>query len=135
MNRINPLYLGLLLVVILMISIFKLNSAKVQLQDAKDNFEKTSKLALELSALKKTYANSNKHKNALKRILNQASLKNAAIVAKYKNSNAKLSSESIDKKSLDFLMGKLLNSTFNISSFDIKKLSEQKASFKMEIKW
>jgi hypothetical protein len=47
----------------------------------------------------------------------------------------KLSSNSLDKKALDFLMGKIFNSTYNVVVLDIKKLSKEKASFKMEIKW
>ena len=135
MNRINPLYIGLVLVLILLLSMMNLNSAKIELQETKEDYVRTSKLAVELSELKKTYANQKNLQNALRRILNQPSLKSAGVVVKYKKSNAKMSAESLDKKSLDFLMGKILNSTFNIVSFDVKKLSEEKASFKMEIKW
>ena len=135
MNRVNPLYLGLLLLVVLMLSVYKLNSAKAELEEAKNSYAKTSKLANELTSLKAVYNDKKSLEKSLKRLLNQNSVKNATIEATYKKNNVKLSSGSIDKKALDYLMGKILNSTYNVVSLDIKKLSEEKASFKMEIKW
>ncbi len=135
MNRINPLYLGLLVLVVLALSVFKLNSAKSELQEAKASYDKTAQLAVELSELKKLYANQKNMQMKLKRILAQGVLRNGGVVASYKKSRAKISAESLDKKTLDFLMAKILNASFNIDSFEIRKLSGNKASFKMEIKW
>jgi len=135
MNRINPLYLGLLLIVILSLSIYKLNLAKNELKEVKLSYAKNLRLANELSSLRSVYKNTKKLENSLKRILMQNILKEAHIDVKFKKSGVKLSSLSINKKGLNFLMGKLLNNTYNIVALDIKKLSEQKASFKMEIQW
>ncbi len=135
MNRINPLYVGLLLLVVLALSVFELNSSKSELYEAEASYDKTAKLAVELSELKKLYASQKNMQMKLKRILAQNVLRNAGIVASYKKSRAKISAETLDKTTLDFLMAKILNSPFNIDSFEIRKLSENKASFKMEIKW
>lgn len=135
MNRVNPLYLGIFLLVVLALSVYKLNSAKSELKEAKVSYVQTSNLANELTSLKEVYSDNKNLERSLKRLLNQNSLKNAKIDSVFKKNNVVLSSSSIDKKALDNLMGKILNSTYNVVSLDIKKLSEEKASFKMEIKW
>ncbi len=135
MNRINPLYVGLFLLVVLTLSVFELNSAKDELHEAQASYEKAERLAVELSELKKVYANHKNMQMKLKRILTQNRLKNAGVIALYKKSRAKISAESLEKSTLDFLMSKILNAPFNIDSFEIRKLSKNKVSFKMEIKW
>ena len=135
MNRVNPLYLGLFLLVVLALSVFKLNSAKHELKEVRLSYKETSKIANELTSLKSVYNDKNNLEKSLKRVLKQKVLKGIEIDAIFKKNNVKISSQSIDKKALDFLMGKILNSTYNVVSLDIKKLSEEKASLKMEIKW
>ena len=135
MNRVNPLYLGLLLLVILALSVFKLNSAKQELKDVKISYKQTSKIANELTSLKLVYNDKKKLEKSLTRVFKQNVLKGVEIQTSYKKNNVKINAKSIDKKALDFLMGKILNSTYNVVSLDIKKLSEEKASLKMEIKW
>jgi len=134
MNRVNPLHLGVLLLVILALSVFSLNSAKQELKDVKLSYKETSKIANELRSLKSVYNNKSLEKS-LKRLLKNNILKGVEIDARFKRNNVKISTKSIDKNGLNFLMGKILNSTYNVVSLDIKKLSEEKASLKMEIKW
>lgn len=135
MNRINPLYLGAFLVVLLIMSIYSLNSAKQSLRESKESYKETQKIADELSGLKKAYADSENSTKAIKRLLTQPSLRASAIKADYKKSGVKISSNEMDKKALDFLMGKLLNSTYDIRKMKIKRLSEEKAELELEIRW
>ncbi len=135
MNRINPLHLGLLLIVILIFVIFKLNNAKVELLEAKESYKETLIVATELKDLKKVYADKKKLKKSLQRILQLSSLRSAKIVKTSKKTYMILSSKSIDKKALNTLMAKILNANFNLNSLKIKRLSEKKASLYMEIKW
>ncbi len=135
MNRINPLHLGLLLIVILIFVIFKLNNAKVELLEAKESYKETLIVAKELTDLKKVYADKKKLKKTLQRILQLSSLRSAKIVKTSKKTYMILSSKSIDKKALNTLMAKILNANFNLNSLKIKRLSEKKASLYMEIKW
>ena len=135
MNRINPLYIGALLLVLLIMSIYLLNSAKNTLVEVKEDFKQTQKIADELSGLKKAYGDKKSAKKELRRLLAQSTLRDADIKADYKNSGVKISSKSMDKKALDFLMGKLLNSAYDIRKMDIKRLSEQKADLELEIRW
>jgi hypothetical protein len=135
MNRVNPLYVGALLLVILMLSVYLLNSSKNSLAEVKKEYKEIQKLAIELDGLKKAYADEKSSEINIKRLLAQNVLKSASIEAEYKKSGVKIYSKSIDKKALDLLMGKLLNSTYDIRAMKIKRLSDEKASLELEIKW
>jgi len=135
MRVINPIYIGLLLMSILAIGIFSLNSAKSDLAEVKKTFLETSKVAIELSALKKAYLKNQTSEKYLKKILSQKILKDAKLNVKFKKNSISLQSKEMDRKALNFLMSKILNGTYNVTSMKIKKLNESKASFEMEIRW
>jgi hypothetical protein len=134
-NRIDPLYIGIFLSIILVLSVFKLSSAKNELNVIKTDYKNTQKLVTKLSGLKSTYADRNSIKKSLSRILKLSLIRSAKILKNTKKNSVILSSKSIDKKALNLLMGKLLNGVFQINSFKIKKLDEFKVSFEIEIKW
>jgi hypothetical protein len=135
MNRVNPLHIIALLLVVLIFVVFKLSGAKDKLVDVKESFNKTQIIATELNGLKKVYDNKTKTKKELLKILNLSSLRNSSIQKDMKKTGIKISSQSVDKRVLNTLMGKVLNGSFNVKSFKVKKLDEHKASFDMEIKW
>ncbi len=135
MRAINPIYIGLLLVSILAMSIFSLNSAKTELRESKVSFKESSKIANELSGLKKVYLKNSSSQKNLKRILNQKILKEAKLDVKFKKNSVSLESKKMGKRALDFLMTNILNGTYNVTSMKIKKLNKSKASFEMEIRW
>jgi len=135
MKRINPLHIGLLLVVILLFLIVQLNSTKSDLQDVSNEYASTKQLVSKLSSLKSIYGDKNKIKKALKKVLDQKSLKSANITEKSTKKGIALSSPSMSKKALDTLMSKILNGSYNVSKLKIKKLSDEKVSLDMEIKW
>lgn len=135
MNRLNPLHIGLLLIVILLFLSSKLIESKTEFLEAKNSYNETQKVAITLSALKKVYADKQRLKKSLYRILQLSSLRSADILKTTKKSEIILSSKSMEKKALNSLMGKILNANFNIKILKIKKLSDKKASLYMEIKW
>jgi len=135
MNRVNPLHIGIALLLILLILVFKLNSAKSELSQAKESYKQTNKLATELTALKSVYGDKGKSKISILKILKIPALKVAEIKQNIKKSSINISSESMDIKALNILLGKLLNGAYNITMLDVKKLSETKVSLKLEIKW
>lgn len=135
MNRLNPIYVGIGLILVLFILVMNLQSSKDELIEAKDNLINTEKLANELSGLKNVYGDKKRIIRELKKILRHNSLKSANIQEKLKKSSMTISSESMNITALNQLMGKLVNSSFNITSIKIKKLSQEKASFSLEIKW
>ena len=135
MNQINPLHIGVLLVVVITFLFFTLSGMKTEMQEENELYEASEKLAVELSSLKSVYADKKKTKKAIERILSQSSLKSAALEVKRENSLIRISSNSIDTKALNSLMGKVLNGSYNVTELKIKKLSETKATLNMEIKW
>lgn len=135
MKNINPLHIGVLLVMILLFSLFKLSDAKSELEETSSEYLSTKEVVNKLSSLKTVYGDKEKVKKSLQRILSLGSLKSAKISEKSTKSGVELSSASMDKQALDSLMGKLLNGSYNIDKLRIKKLSDEKASFDMEIKW
>jgi hypothetical protein len=135
MNRINPLHVIVLLVVMLMFFIHKLNSAKNEFAQIKEQHRETLRFTTKLSALNEIYFDKNKIKKSIDSILKQSSLKSANISQKTTNLSIVLTSESINKTALNSLMGNFLNGSYNIDSFHIKSIDSNSASFKMEIKW
>ena len=135
MNRINPLYIGLLLVGVLLFLVVRLNSVKSDLSDVKEEYKTTKNMVGELRSLKNVYGNKEKVTKSLKRILNLSSLRSAEIKQSSRKSGISISSSNMDKKALDALMGKILNGSYNIEKFKIKKINDKKVSFEMEIKW
>ncbi len=135
MNRINPFYIGVILLAILLFLAIKLGSVKSELKETKASYKETLKLSTDLSGLKEVYSNKERIKKSLQRILELSSLSAAKIEKKSSNSGIVISSESINKNELNSLMGKILNGSFNIGALKIKKLSNTNASLYMEIKW
>jgi phosphoketolase len=135
MNKINPLHIGALLVVLLAFLFFTLSQTREELVQEKALFAESEKLAVELSSLKDVYANKKRMQKSLERLLAQSSLKSADLNMKKDKKSIKISSKSIDTKALNSLMGKILNASYNVTTLKIKKLSETKASLELEIKW
>lgn len=135
MNRINPLHIGLLLVVILMFLLFNLSNTKSELAEAEKAYTQTAKLSTRLSGLKEVYDDKERIKSSLKRILDQSALKSAKIEQELKKAGIIISSQDIDINALNFLMSKLLNGSYNISTLKITKLSKTNASLYLEITW
>jgi len=135
MNQINPLHIGGLLLVILMFLFFKLGGVKEELVATKSEFLVSESLAVDLNALKSVYADKKKIKSSINRILSQPSVKGAKLTVKREKKFIKISAKSINTSTLNSLMGKVLNGSFNITALKIKRLSETKASLEMEIQW
>lgn len=135
MNRVNPIYTAALLLFVLSVLFFKLGSVKRDLQEVQDDYKATEKLATDLSALKEVYEDKTKARTSLQNILNQPSLSSSKIVSKLNGSTASISSDDMDVTALNLLVGKLLNSAYNISLLNIRRESDTQVSFNMEIKW
>jgi len=135
MNRINPLHIILVLLLVLAIFIFKLSSAKEDLSVVKSELSKTVQLATELTGLQKVYADKKRVRNALKRVLKQHTLTSVNIEQKVTKSGIRLSSKMISLGALNSLMGKILNGSYKIASLKIRRLSDSTASIVLDIKW
>ncbi len=135
MNQINPLQIGGLLLVVILFLFFKLNAVQNEIVEADQSFKKSEKLALDVSALKNIYADKKRTQKRLQKIFSNRKLHTANLKIKEQKKLLKVSSESIDTSALNYLMGKILNDSYNITTLKIKQLSKEKASLEMEIKW
>jgi len=135
MNRINPLHVGGLLIMILIFLIFKLSGVKNELLEVKNDYKETLIIANELNELSKIYSDKQELKKSLNRVLRQSSLRSAYISKKFGKSSVVISSESMTQTAINSFMTKILNGSYNIVSFKIKRLSAKNVSLKMEIKW
>lgn len=135
MNRINPLHVAALLIMLLLFFMFKLSGAKEELSQTKALYQETLSVSTELKALNESYSDKERIRKSINLLLSHTSLKSANITQKVQSSNMFLSSASLDSTALNFLLGKVLNGAYNISSLKIKRLSEKSASLEMEIKW
>jgi hypothetical protein len=135
MNQINPLHIASLLLITTLFLFFKIGEVNDAMNETKTSFLESEKLAVNLSTLKHIYADKKKNQKSLEKILMHRSLQNSNLKIQKQKKNIKISTKSIDTKSLNYLMGKILNASFNITMLKIKKLSKEKASLEMEIKW
>lgn len=135
MNRINPLHIGLLLVVILMFLAINLSNTKRELAEVTKSYTLTAKLSTHLSGLKEVYDDKDKIKLSLEKILEQASFKSAKIDQELKTTQMIISSHDMDITTLNALMSQLLNGVYTISTLKITKISQTHASFYIEITW
>ncbi len=135
MSRINPIHIVLLLAVLLLFTIMKLNAAKGELADTQKSYAKTVTLAENIEGLKKSYFNPSKIQRSINVLLRSPMLRLANIHKKVTHSSILLSSDSMNKRSLNYLLGKILNGTYVVSLLEINRLDAQKASLKLEIKW
>ena len=135
MNRINPIYIVVLLTFVLLIVIYRLDASKSELEENKASFKTTQAVALKLVSLKDVYADNAKITQSLQRVLNDASIRSAAIETKFKATSLSINAQSIDLKTLNLLLGKLFNAAYVVESMKLKSVSDTKADLQMEIRW
>lgn len=135
MNRVNPVHIIILLVVLLAFVMLKLNTAREQLSNEKEAYAKTLVLADKIKGLKSTYFNKTKVQKEINKLLRRSVLRSANIEKKVTHSSLLLTSENMNIRSLNFLLGKILNGTYVVSELKIKRLSDKTAAMRLEIKW
>jgi len=135
MNRVNPLHIIILLIVLLAFVMLKLNAAKEELVDTKSSYNQTVVLADKIKGLKSSYFNKTKVQRTINKILRSSTLRASNISKKVTNSSILLTSKNMNIHSLNFLLGKILNGNYIVSELQIKQLSDKKASLQLEIKW
>lgn len=132
--KINPLYVGLLLIATLIFVIYQLNSSKAALREGKNALIKIETMAEEIDALKRTWDNPKSSSAALERLVAAPQLKSANIQTSKKRGQLVLSSKKADLKATNYFFGKLFNGAYILQKFDIKRLDDESVSFSVEIK-
>jgi len=132
--KINPLYLGLLLVSALIFVIYQLGESKAQLRESKRSLYKIEAMAEEIDALKRTWDNPKNTTGALNRILKAPQLKSANIQKTKKRGRIILSSKKANLKATNYFFVKLFNGPFILEKFQVKRLDDESVSFSVEIR-
>lgn len=135
MNKVNPLYIALLVLFFLGFSIFKLSQAKDTLQKEGEEFVKVEDMALRLDGVKKQYSQEKKLKAQLEKLVSALQAKGVVLQKEEKRNSIKFVSNEIGLYDLNSFVGKILNDSYQIKEFEIKKISDEKARFMMEIQW
>ncbi|MFA7353100.1 MAG: hypothetical protein WCZ70_00625 [Sulfurimonadaceae bacterium] len=133
MNRIHPLYIAPFLIVFIVILGVKISQVKVGLHEAKSEFQKALEISYEISKLKDIYDDKDKTLKSLSAILKHSSLKSVSLEQKVVAKKIYISSKSMRKSNLNFLISKLLNGSYTITALEIKAINQEEASLKMEI--
>ncbi len=133
MRQINPLYISLLFFVVLLIVFIKLNGAKAEHNEAKNDLIKTEMMAKRMVALKRNWGEDKGRERALERMLKASLLRDAALVKKREGKMITVTSRKVDARALEFLLNKLFNGTYAIKTLDIRRLDDEYASLRMEI--
>jgi len=132
--KINPLYIGLLLVMALFFAVYQLDKSKQQLHDSKIALIKIEEMAQEIDALKQAWDNPKTVNAALNRILKAPQLKSANIQKVKKRGLIILTSKKANLKATNYFFVKLFNGAFILQKFNVKRLDDETLSFSVEIK-
>ncbi|MDX1808594.1 MAG: hypothetical protein R3331_03530 [Sulfurospirillaceae bacterium] len=135
MNRFNPLHVAILLIVLLGFLMFHLSGVKKGLIQADKQYKETLQLATDLKGLKSAYSNKIMIEKTMDSVLRLPLLSKSNIKKEITISSIILRSKGMNKNVLDLLMSKILNGSYNISSLQIRRINDETASLKMEIKW
>ncbi|MDX1294949.1 MAG: hypothetical protein R3302_01695 [Sulfurimonadaceae bacterium] len=133
MKQINPLYIALLLIAALMFVTVKLYQANEINKEAAASLQQTETMAKRIVTLKKEWDNGKKSYASLQRLLKTPMLRNAGVTGNKKSDSIQISAKQLDKKSLDYLMNKLLNGTYTVKALKIKRIDATTASFYAEV--
>ncbi|MEA3373496.1 MAG: hypothetical protein U9Q62_07385 [Campylobacterota bacterium] len=132
MKQINPLYIALFLVVVLIVMMAKLDGVKGLQEEAIAELEKTELMAKRTVALKKSWEANEQIRKSLNRLLRQTS-RNAEIEYKEQQGSMVITAKKINATAAEYLLNKLFNGTYVIKTMKIKRLDSESASLEVEI--
>lgn len=133
MRQVNPLYIALMLIAVLAVVGFRLDSAKQTQLQAKAELEKTQVMAKRIEALKKSWDKGKMMRKELDRLLKSSPLRNAGIESKEQRGSVAITAKKIDAKAAEYLLNKLLNGTYVIKTLSLKRLDAETGALHVEI--
>lgn len=135
MNRVNPLHVIALTVVLILFVFFQLSNIKSELAEQKEAYKKSELIAKELVAYKKFYADKKRLQKSFQRILSQGSLKKTNLKIAHKKDGVKVTAKAIDLYALNSLLSKIFNGAYRIKRLNIQAVDATHAKLDMEIQW
>ncbi len=134
MKQINPLYVAMLLLVLLVLVVVQLNKAKNEQYEAKENLKQTKEMAERIVALKKSWSDASQSNKNLQKLLRAPQLKASQIEQKKEGDKVILSSKNMDIAAVNYMVNKLLNGTFVLGAVKIVREENELFSFSVEVR-
>ncbi len=134
MKQINPLYVAMLLLVLLVLAVVQLNKAKNEQYEAKENLKQTKEMAERIVALKKSWSDASQSNKNLQKLLRAPQLKASQIEQKKEGDKVILSSKNMDIAAVNYMVNKLLNGTFVLGAVKIVREENELFSFSVEVR-
>ncbi len=132
MKQINPLYIALFLIAVMVVVMFKREGAIAMQQETRAELKKTEMMAKRIGALKKSWEAGEQTKKSLDRLLKRVS-RTAKIEHKEQHDTIVITAKKIDAKTVSYMLNKLFNNTYVIKAMTIKRLDGKSASLEVEI--
>jgi uncharacterized protein YneF (UPF0154 family) len=133
MNQINPFYIILLFVAIIVFLFVKISNFEDKLNDAKNSYQENKKIAIELKEYKDTFK---KAKSSFKKeIANKYWIKQNNIKLIYISNGVKIEAKKLKLEILNRLVSRIFNGIYKIKSFNIETKDNKTASFEMSLQW
>jgi hypothetical protein len=135
MNRVNPLYIGALLVMVLGFTFVQLQQSKMRLETLEGEYAQSLETALTLRALREAYDTKQSEKKNLVQHVDTLIKRGAAIEKIEKKSSLSLKSDSLELKQLETLFSKILNANYKIDTLRLERINQESVRLQMEIQW
>ena len=132
MNKMNPLHIVALLAVVALFLFVQIRTAKDELSTELTTLKNSKKIALATTAYRDMYANPNKTKRELERIVRQDS---KHLTLRQSAQMTTIDSKALSLSELNSFMSKIFNGTYKIQKLQIDKIDKKSARLELEIAW
>jgi hypothetical protein len=133
MNQINPFYIIVLSIVIVVFLFFKISNLENSLNEAKKSFQETKKVAFELKAYKNAFKKTKQ--NFKREIANKYWIKKNNIILNYIPNGVNIKANKLNLDILNKLSSRIFNGVYKIKSFNIQTKDNKTASLEMSLQW
>ena len=123
MNKLNPIYIIALLLVLLLVSSLHLNNKKNEFEILNKSFESLETKINGYKDYKKNWINEKKVVSKLNSILRSSKFRNEKILKTQSGKIIKVKIESLNQKLLNSFLNRVLNQKFVLRKLQIKKSS------------
>ncbi|NOQ31452.1 MAG: hypothetical protein GQ570_10040 [Helicobacteraceae bacterium] len=133
MKFINPLYILLTLMVVVITLVINLNVISSESKSLQSAIESKSKIASSVVSLKREWDNRSKSKNELNTLLNSNQLRDVLFKVDRGSSIYSITTKSMNKDELNYLLNRVLNSALVVKTLRIKSMSKYSASLILKV--
>ncbi|SMC10187.1 hypothetical protein [Nitratiruptor tergarcus] len=134
MNRINPFYILLFLLIVFGITLLQNFKLKKELSIQNQKVEEMKKVAIKMNTLKNYWGDKKKQKSRVLALLKEPFVAKFLKDAHKNVDRYKVFLENVDAKSADLIFNKILNEFIKVNSIQIKRKNQKSINIQMEFK-